>query len=165
MSEQTQPKPLLDLGLNPGLAIDDSHRVIKNAYWYDQFAHLVSGGDIAFGQLEVAAERMDDGQSLTILPSYVGTMRRPSRVDKMLNRTIDDPGMRFVTRNFAILIMPQCVFFGPNAGRGVDNELATPHEIISTAEARKLMNYAQDLAPSRNVFSLYSSNYKALTSK
>jgi hypothetical protein len=155
MSEQLHPRSIIELGLRPGAMIPNHMRALKNSQWYDQYAHRVSGGDIGIGQAEEAAERMENGELLAILPSFAISMRRPSRLDQRLNNNVDDPGMRFVSKNFALLILPRCIYLGPNAGRVENNDFYTPQETLSPAHARRFMRIAQEQAPCPDVFSLH----------
>jgi hypothetical protein len=136
-----------DLGLSPGQACHRDIRVIKNAAWYDQNAERVGTGDLAIGQPEEVAERLEDGELLAIVPSHVvGPSWRPTVVDRWNHRTDDNPGQKFVARNFALLIVPRCIYLpGYDSGHARHQDLGD-RPTLSPRSAQRFMQGAQQLS-------------------
>lgn len=136
-----------DLGLSPGQAFGRENRLIKNSLWYDQNAERVGTGDIAHGQPEKIAENLESGEMLAILPSHVGgNSWRPSAIDRFFKRTEDEPGLNFVARNFALFIVPRCVYIQGFDGSHANHVTYGDRPTLSPKAAKNIMLSVQRLS-------------------
>lgn len=147
MSVETARRIPQDLGLSPGQFFPREDRVIKNASWYDQNAHHVGSGDLSIHQPDEVAEHLENGELLAIVPSHrAGAFWSPTRVDRLLGRTDENPGLGFVAHNFALLIVPKCVYIAGVDGAHAYHQDYGDRPTLSPSIAMHLMKNAQQMS-------------------
>lgn len=140
-------KLLLRLGIHSGQFYERRLTVMRNAYWYDQNALGIGVGDLTFDQPERIAENLENGELFAAVPSYfVESSLQPNMINSLLDRDDENPGMRFVARNFALLIVPRCIYVPGHDGGHVYHQEFGDRPTLSPRGARKIMQSVQELA-------------------
>lgn len=160
MPNNARPQSVYELGLRPGAIVwKPANTALHSARTYDQFAVQVLVSEIAVGELEQAASKIEEGRLLAMVPereATYGSDQDTSFIRRFASHNARRPSLEFVAIKFAAIVVPKCVYTPHNSAYNfpkVDTE-GVSHEHIDPLEAADLMREAQEHAPSNPVFTL-----------